>query len=198
MYPSKHYQEQDELVIQDLIADNPLASLVFLNTKKGIELCHIPLVLDSSGKVLLGHMVANNPLAKQLAKTPSHVTCIFNGSDSYISPKDAQEVTLPSWHYAKVEIRGLAKPISCKQQKLDVMHKCVAHFESQLKTNWQLSQGDPKLIDQLFKYIMVFSIDIESQLGNFKLSQDKSPETRAALKESLQKRGKHSAAQSIY
>lgn len=198
MYPPRQYIENDFARLLTHIEKSPLASLIYQNAQGDIELCHIPLVLDENKQHLLGHMAANNPLAKLLAKQPLNIKCVFNGADCYVSPNDAEKVYLPTWHYAKLEIKGTAQPITKPSQKREIMAYSVAQFEDKLATQWQLSQVDENEISQSLKYIMVFKIEITEILGNFKLSQDKASETREEIKQSLYARGDKDSAELIY
>ncbi|WP_394227551.1 FMN-binding negative transcriptional regulator [Pseudoalteromonas spongiae] len=198
MYPPRQYIENDFARLLTHIEKSPLASLIYQNAQDDIELCHIPLVLDENKQHLLGHIAANNPLAKLLAKQPLNIKCLFNGADCYVSPNDAEKVYLPTWHYAKLEIKGTAQPITKPSQKRQIMAYSVAQFEDKLATQWQLSQVDENEISQSLKYIMVFKIEITEILGNFKLSQDKASETREEIKQSLYARGDKDSAELIY
>lgn len=198
MYPPRQYIENDFARLLTHIEKSPLASLIYQNAQGDIELCHIPLVLDENKQHLLGHMAANNPLAKLLAKQPLNIKCLFNGADCYVSPNDAEKVYLPTWHYAKLEVKGTAQPITKPSQKREIMAHSVAQFEDKLATQWQLSQVDENEISQSLKYIMVFKIEITEILGNFKLSQDKASETREEIKQSLYARGDKDSAELIY
>ncbi|MEC8327991.1 MAG: FMN-binding negative transcriptional regulator [Pseudomonadota bacterium] len=198
MYPPRQYIENDFARLLTHIEKSPLASLIYQNAQGDIELCHIPLVLDENKQHLLGHMAANNPLAKLLAKQPLNIKCLFNGADCYVSPNDAEKVYLPTWHYAKLEVKGTAQPITKPSQKREIMAYSVAKFEDKLATQWQLSQVDENEISQSLKYIMVFKIEITEILGNFKLSQDKASETREEIKQSLYARGDKDSAELIY
>lgn len=198
MYPPRQYIENDFARLLAHIEKFPLASLIYQNTQGDIELCHIPLVLDEKKQHLLGHMAANNPLAKLLAKQPLNIKCLFNGVDCYVSPNDAEKVYLPTWHYAKLEVKGTAQPITKPSQKREIMAYSVAKFEDKLVTQWQLSQVDENELSQSLKYIMVFKIEIAEVVGNFKLSQDKTSETREEIKQSLYARGDKDSAELIY
>lgn len=198
MYPQRQYIENDFARLLTHIEKSPLASLIYQNAQGDIELCHIPLVLDENKQHLLGHMATNNPLAKLLAKQPLNIKCLFNGADCYVSPNDAEKVYLPTWHYAKLEVKGMAQPITKPSQKREIMAYSVTQFEDKLATQWQLSQVDEHEISQSLKYIMVFKIEITEILGNFKLSQDKASETREEIKQSLYARGDKDSAELIY
>lgn len=198
MYPPRQYIENDFARLLTHIEKSPLASLIYQNAQGDIELCHIPLVLDENKQHLLGHMAANNPLAKLLAKQPLNIKCLFNGADCYVSPNDAEKVYLPTWHYAKLEVKGTAQPITKPSQKREIMAYSVAQFEDKLATQWQLSQVGENELSQSLKYIMVFRVEITEILGNFKLSQDKASETREEIKQSLYARGDKDSAELIY
>lgn len=198
MYPPNQYIENDYSRLLSHIEKSPLASLIYQNTQGDIEICHIPLVLDENKQHLLGHMAANNPLAKQLAKQPLNIKCLFNGADSYVSPNDAEKVYLPTWHYAKLEVTGTAQPISEHSQKREIMAYSVAKFEDKLATQWLLSQVDENELSHSLKYIMVFRVEMTEIVGNFKLSQDKASETREEIKQSLYARGDKDSAELIY
>lgn len=198
MYPPSKYIENDRARLIKQIESSPLATLIYHNAQSEIELCHIPLVLDERKQHLLGHMAANNPLAKLLAKQPLEITCLFNGADCYVSPNDAEQVYLPTWHYAKIEIKGIAQPILDVSYKRKVMAYSVAQFEDKLTTQWQLSTVDDTELSQSLKYIMVFKIEVLQVIGNYKLSQDKTRKTRDQIKQSLYTRGDKGSAELIY
>ena len=198
MYPPNKYIENDHARLLAHIEKSPLASLIYQNEQGDIDICHIPLVMNENKQHLLGHMAANNPLAKLLAKQPLNIKCLFNGADCYVSPNDAEKVYLPTWHYAKLEVKGTAQPIFEPSQKREIMAYSVAQFENKLTAQWQLSQVGEKQLSQSLNYIMVFKIEITEILGNFKLSQDKASDTRAEIKQSLYARGDKDSAELIY
>jgi transcriptional regulator len=95
MYLPSHFEQLDVEVMNELIRNRPLATLVTLDSN-GINANHIPLHLLPMPKpfgVLRGHIARANPLWRDLV-SDVETLAIFHGPDAYISP---------SWYATKKE-----------------------------------------------------------------------------------------------
>ncbi|KAK2612665.1 hypothetical protein QQS21_001282 [Conoideocrella luteorostrata] len=136
MYFSAAHQETDLHVLQQLIRDHPLGSIITgIPSAKYpfLQLSHIPFVLDiedACSKVkkgrLRGHLTRQNPqsqaILEALALQPTkdnvliqEVLIVFQSPDHYVTPKfytDTKPSTgkvVPTWNYAAVQAYGPAK-----------------------------------------------------------------------------------------
>ena len=83
MYIPPLFAENDHSELRILIAEHPLATLVY-RVGETMEAQHIPLIFNGENK-LIGHIASNNEIVAQLRDGDS-VLAIFSGQDSYISP----------------------------------------------------------------------------------------------------------------
>ena len=187
MYPPEYYQEFDRKRLLEVVKKAPLATVISQFEGKN-HLCFIPFAYNDEQQVLLGHVMNGNPMTKQLANQSILLELVFNGSDCYISPSFFPRQTIPTWHYAKVCVKGNAHLVSDYYEKLSHMKHLTAFFEKDFETSWVIDQLFEKEVKAYLSQISVFYVKIEKMFGYFKLSQNKSSSFKKELKECLTKR----------
>jgi len=85
MYLPKHFAEDNQALLAQLIQEYPLATLVG-NLNDQLEVNHLPLMLSADKKKLHGHIARMNPLMKIAQSSDTAVTAIFNGPNAYVTP----------------------------------------------------------------------------------------------------------------
>jgi len=216
MYPPKHFQikldesstlsEQNKLL--NLVANNPLATLIFNNDELQADISHIPFHVTETEKsnelnelsVLIGHVSKQHPLAKRLANNNETINLVFHGEQAYISPNMLPNKThnsVPTWNYAKVHITGKAIEITSIEEKYQQMSQTTEFFEQGQQTPWLLPQTASKPIMQMLNAICIFKVNVVRVEGRFKLSQNKSADIRAKIAEQVAKQNKPLLAQQI-
>jgi Transcriptional regulator len=134
----------------------------------------LPLVIDADRNYLLGHMDVHNPAAAYI-RDGQPAMAIFHGPQGYISPHDYVGDYLPTYNYQQVHVQGRLKRLDANATRAD-LHLLIRAMEP--ADGFQLADTDPR-IDVLLPHITGFHLHIESVVGRFKLSQDKSPENQA-------------------
>ena len=195
MYPPKHHTETDLSKIYQVIQTYPFATLIS-KTDDDVFVTQLPLILDTqrgSQGILVGHIDRNNPQAKYL--DAQNITVLFHGPDCYISPNDYASSQLPTWNYITVEAKGTVVTLKSNNEVLDTIENMTERMESS-EQPYVLNRNE-KRIQSLIDYIVGFEITIESLVGRFKLSQDKSDEDTQLAKEKLIQKSSHSHAELI-
>jgi transcriptional regulator len=187
MYVPAVYQPGDPSWAWSVIRGHPLATLIS-NGPSSPFATHLPMIIpagpppvgDPAGSVLLGHMNRANPHWRALIEG-SAATAIFTGPHGYVTPTVySVEPAAPTWDFVSVHLNGTVRPIVGLEETLTVVRATVAQYETAFGDNW-----DPGSSLDYFRSIVAgvgaFRFEIESADSMFKLSQDKSPQTRARV-----------------
>jgi transcriptional regulator len=187
MYTPKRFSENDPKRLDAFIRDNAFGILI-TGADGRPEASHIPFLLDSERRLLLGHFAAANPQAQRLA-TACEVLVVFQGPHGYISPSWYETDDVPTWNYTAVHVYGRPEIIRNDDKLRGIVDSLTAKYESQFDQPWQ-----PVYRDKLLRAIMGFCIHITEVQGKFKLSQNRSAKDRANVIRELKKTGRESDA----
>jgi len=185
MYVPPAFAVEDVPRLQDFMQEFNFATLV---TQRDGELTgsHIPFVLDRGVEpygVLRAHIAIRNPQLQDL-ESGSQALVIFQGPHTYISPSwyvNAENV--PTWNYTVVHASGIPK-IGNKAAMIELLKHLTAKHEGSLARPWDF---DPNAawIQRMLNDIVAFEIKIEKLQGKFKLNQNRKPEDRERVIETL-------------
>lgn len=180
MYQPTMFKETRINVLHELIHNFPFANVVVTHAD-GVEIAHLPLILDASKQKLIGHVAIANPLFKILRGAPQSVIVIFNGEHGYISPSYylEPEQHVPTWNYAVVQVRGEMSLITDETQLMKILDQLQAQYDV-TTTDW----SNPKMKAQL-KGIGGFEIAIAELNGKFKLSQNRTKDNQQHIIQKL-------------
>lgn len=180
MYQSTMFKEARLGVLHDLINNFPFANVVVTHAD-GVEVAHLPLILDPSKQKLIGHVAIANPLFKILSDAPQAVIVIFNGEHGYISPSYylEPEQHVPTWNYVVVQVRGEISLITDETQLMSILDQLQAQYDV-TTTDW----SNFKMKAQL-KGIGGFEIAIAELNGKFKLSQNRTKDNQQHIIQKL-------------
>ena len=199
MYPIQHYQTQNPLLLQHIIEQSPLATvLVSQADDHWPHISHIPFIFDQDR--LIGHVSRAHPLAHALTKGSVSLKLLFNGPDGYISPHYCPcAQTVPTWNYAKVTITGQADAVSDKTEQCLHMTQISHRFEQQLQQQfnaqpWSIDTLAPKQLDAMLNAISIFKVTITQTEGLLKLSQNKPPLAIETITKHLRAHHQHDLA----
>lgn len=188
MYLPKHFEEADPAVMASLIERYPLGTWV---VSGGPELVinHVPFMMTRSagGQVthLLAHTARSNPVWQMLEQTGESVV-VFQGGDAYVSPsfypsKREHGKVVPTWNYAVVHVRGVARAITERDELLALVTTLTEIHERDLKEPWQVSDAPDDYIDMMLGGIVGIELTITQMTGKWKNSQNRSPVDRAGV-----------------
>jgi transcriptional regulator len=185
MYLPKLFAVEDVPRIQDFMEEFNFAAVV---TQREGELTgsHIPFLLDRSVApygTLRAHISIRNPQLKDF-QSGARALVIFQGPHTYISPSwYVNPENVPTWNYTVVHAYGVPK-IGNKQSMTALLKDLTARHEGSFEKPWDF---DPNAawVERLLNDIVAFEIRIERLEGKFKLNQNRKPEDREAVIETL-------------
>lgn len=164
----------DESILFDCIEKWSFATLITPGHELWVS--HVPLMLDRDRRVLIGHLSVANGHASALGDS----TAVFHGPHEYVSPSwYASEGNVPTWNYAVVHASGRAVMI-------DGAASAVLELSRRFGDLTDYSSG---VLDSKVKGIVAFEMSIDSIVGKFKMSQNKSDLDAAGVVEGLRSAG---------
>ena len=183
MYIPKHFEITDEGEIFAFIQANAFGQLI--STVEGrLFSTHIPFLLSSEHKQLLGHLAKPNPQWKDIDGQEVLVT--LQGPHDYISPSWYSSPGVPTWNYQAVHVYGTCRAFNDTSRLKQLVEFLTAKFESAFDKPWQ-----PDYQESMLKGIVGIEIEITEIQCKFKLSQNRSSEDRSRVIEALGARGSH-------
>lgn len=191
IYIPKHFAEHDTARLHALIRAENFGTLIS-NGAKGIEVSHLPFLLDAGRNVLRAHMARGNPQWKSLA-SGAEVVAVFHGPHHYISPAwYANHPSVPTWNYAVVHVTGRPRLIEDLGQLEAMARDLVEKHEALSSTPWRMDLPSDYQ-DKMISGIVGFEIDIARMDGKFKLSQNRPAADRPLVADALEKIGSDDA-----
>jgi len=201
MYIPKHFEEPRAEVMQALICDYPLATLVTLSAD-GLNANHIPLHWieegDSPYGCLRGHIARSNPLWTDF-DPQTEVLAVFQAENAYISPswyasKPQTGKVVPTWNYAAVHAYGALRiiddPVWIRRQLVAMTDE----FEAGFPDPWSVADAPVDFTERLITQIIGIEISVTRLLGKWKVSQNQPPENRNSVIEALRASGQPAMA----
>lgn len=191
MYNSKPHQEHDLQRLQQQMRETRLAVLV-THGEQGLLASHIPVLIDTGeGEygTVYGHLARANRQWQELQQG-SEALLVFAGADAYVSPsfypsKAATHKVVPTWNYLAVHAYGSAEVIEDGAALLDIVSRLTDRHEQGRDTPWQVSDAPSDYIEGMLRAIVGFRLPITRIQGARKLSQNRSAEDVAGVRDGL-------------
>ncbi|MGP0071671.1 MAG: FMN-binding negative transcriptional regulator [Bryobacteraceae bacterium] len=185
MYVPKVFAVEDVAQIQDFMEEFNFATIV---TQQNGELTasHIPFILDRKAEpygALRAHIAIRNPQLKDF-QSGSQALVIFQGPHTYISPSwYVNPENVPTWNYTVVHAYGVPK-IGNRAAMVALLKDLTRKHEGSFERPWDF---DPKApwVEKMLTEIVAFEMKIEKLEGKFKLNQNRKPEDREGVIETL-------------
>lgn len=200
MYIPSHFAEADVERMHALMRGHPFATWV---VELGGELVanHIPMLVDGSrGEfgTLVGHVSRANPVWRRLAGAGESLA-MFQGPQAYISPgwyasKREHGKVVPTWNYAVVHARGVARTIEDRDWLLRHVNELSNTHEAGEEAPWKVSDAPAEFIEQMLRGIVGIEIPISRIEGKWKLGQNRNAADRTGMAEGLRARGADEAS----
>jgi transcriptional regulator len=201
MYIPSHFSETDLTVIEQLICENPLATIVSMrhaDEKSPFNANHIPLHLVNKkggsldamvGKVLRGHVARANGILNDFT-SHERVLCVFSGVQAYISPslyasKAIDGKVVPTWNYVAVHMHGTVRLIQDGPGLVELMHSLTDKQEEHRAAPWSVNDAPADYTTKLMKSIVGIEIDIHRIEAKRKLSQNQTVANKLSVVEGL-------------
>jgi transcriptional regulator len=185
MYVPPLFAVEDLGRLHDFMEEFNFATIV---TQRDGELIasHIPFLLDRSVEpygVLRAHIAIRNPQIKDL-QSGSKALVIFQGPHTYVSPSwYVNPQNVPTWNYTVVHANGVPK-IGNKAAMIALLKDLTAKHEGSFEQPWDFDPN-AQWVQKMLMDIVAFEIKIEKLEGKFKLNQNRKPEDREGVIQTL-------------
>ena len=191
MYNSKPHQEHDLQRLQQQMLETRLAVLI-THGEQGLLASHIPVLIDTGEGgygTVYGHLARANRQWQELQQG-SEALLVFAGADAYVSPsfypsKAATHKVVPTWNYLAVHAYGSAEVIEDGAALLDIVSHLTDRHEQGRDTPWQVGDAPSDYIEGMLRAIVGFRLPISRIQGARKLSQNRSAEDVAGVRDGL-------------
>ena len=181
MYLPTHFKHEqlDDLV--DLIQQYPLATVVMTAANGTLEVNHLPLEFERQQGglgVLRGHIAKANPMFEILNRS-AQAYVIFQAEDAYISPswyegKQEHHRVVPTWNYRVVHVKGEIRKLEDEKYLRGVLARLTRQHEASQPVQWKMGDAPKDFIAEQLEKIVAIEINIQSMIGKFKVSQNRS------------------------
>ena len=191
MYTPRHFEETRTDVLQALMRERPLATLVAM-TKRGLDANHIPLLLDDDPKpfgTLRGHVARGNPLWKDV-EPGVEVIAVFTGPNAYVTPswypsKKLDGRVVPTWNYVVVHAHGRLRVVDDASWLRAHVDELTRTHEVSRAEPWMVSDAPGDYVERLIGGIVGVEIVLSRIEGKWKASQNQQPRNRDGVVEGL-------------
>jgi transcriptional regulator len=135
---------------------------------------------------LRGHVARANPVWKRVPMGEA-VLALFTGAQHYVSPnlypskRDTGEV-VPTWNYSVVHARGRIEWIQDAEWLRGLVGELTDEQERSQPAPWHITDAPPRFLETMLKAIVGFQIEVETLVGKFKASQNRSVPDRAGVR----------------
>jgi transcriptional regulator len=195
MYMPRHFEETRPEVLHALVRAHPLGLLITLDTAGAPVANPIPFMLevDPAGLVgsatLVGHVARANPVWREGAERPALV--VFQGADGYVSPgfypsKQETGKVVPTWNYIAVEARGPLRVLEGSAAAHALVSRLTRRHEEGRSKPWAVDDAPSDYVETMLSAIAVIEIPLQSLVGKYKLSQNRSAADRGGVIGGLQ------------
>src|ERR1700728_136880 len=185
MYIPEQFREEYVGVLQDHMQRFNFATLV-TQANGSMIASHLPFVLERDAGpygALRAHLAKKNPQYEHL-QSGSEALVIFQGPHAYISPMwYANQRNAPTWNYAVVHAYGTPRTLG-DAELIELLEKLVQEHERPAPEGWEFDPAQP-WIRHMLGAIAGFEIPITNLQGKFKLNQNRTPEDRRGVIETL-------------
>ena len=183
MYLPAQFAQHDAHCLHTLMRDHPLAALV--SVQNGDTTAdHVPLEFDAATQTLRGHVARANPL--WLAAAGQRVLAIFSGPQAYVSPswypsKAATHKVVPTWNYTVVHAHGRLSVVEDAPWLHALVSRLTDHHETPRDEPWAVSDAPADYVQQMLRAIVGVEIVVDSLVGKWKVSQNRSEADRQGV-----------------
>ncbi len=195
MYQPPHFHPDSSAAMHALLRAHPLGLLITPGVDGTPVVDAIPFLLAlgddsplSPHGTLIGHVARANPLWQLSADQPA--TVVFKGPDAYVSPgwyasKAEHGKVVPTWNYTLVQARGRLLVQDGPDQARAVVQRLTTEHESRNAKPWALDDAPADFVAATLRAIVAIQIPLDALDGKFKLSQNRSTEDRAGVRQGL-------------
>ena len=138
--------------------------------------------------ILQAHMARGNSQWRNL--DGQNVLVVFQGPQAYISPsfyetKRETGKVVPTWNYAMVQARGVAKVHADTEWLEKQIGALTSNHEGRRSPSWAVTDAPRSFIESQIRGIIGVEIEIQSIEGKWKVSQNRPEADRRGVAEGL-------------
>lgn len=189
MYIPEHFLITDPAEIDNFIAGNGFGQLISL-VDGGLFATHLPLLYDSTQRLLQGHIARANPQWQAL--DGQQVLVILPGPHDYVSPSWYSDPGVPTWNYQAVHITGTARTTMDAPRLEHIITTLTNRYEARFEQPWSPTWHASKL-----KGIVGIEIAINAIQCKYKLSQNRSANERREVARQILASGNSALTQAM-
>ena len=188
MYLPKHFEQQDEQAMAQLLQLHPLATLAW-QAGDGLSAEHLPLLWergpgDGAHGTLRGHVARANPVWRAAADTA--VLAVFQGPQAYITPswypsKAETAKVVPTWNYAVVHMHGRLRITEDAAWLRALVERLTDTHEAARAQRWQVGDAPADYIEMMLRAIVGIEIEVTRLQGKWKVSQNRTAADRGGV-----------------
>jgi transcriptional regulator len=191
MYNSKPHQEHELGRLHQHMLDTRLAMLVSQGDQ-GLLATHLPVLVDiTEGEfgTVYAHLARANRQWQDLAQG-SEALLVFPGADAYVSPsyypsKADNPKVVPTWNYLAVHAYGPAEVIHEAEPLLAIVSRLTDRHEHGRSEPWKVTDAPADYIEGMLRAIVGIRLPIARLQGARKLSQNRSAQDIAGVRDGL-------------
>ncbi|MBA6118534.1 FMN-binding negative transcriptional regulator [Pseudomonas sp. NC26] len=191
MYNSKPHQEHDLGRLHQHMLETRLAMLVSQG-ENGLLATHLPVLVDpEEGEfgTVYAHLARANRQWQDLERG-GEALLVFPGADAYVSPsyypsKADNPKVVPTWNYLAVHAYGPVEVIHEAAPLLDIVSRLTDRHEQGRSTPWKVADAPRDYLDGMLRAIVGIRMPIARLQGARKLSQNRSAQDIAGVREGL-------------
>ena len=188
MYIPPRYRESDRAVALAVIQNPGWGYLVGIADGRPMS-DHLPFMVEGpeGEEKLVGHMARANP-HWQTFEDGIEALVIFPGPHTYVSPNwYAAEMAVPTWNYVAVHVYGVPRIFDDRQEVYAAQKRLVDFHESGSDEPWRIEDLPDDYASGMLKAIVNFEIPIARIEAKFKLSQNRTADSRKGVIAALAK-----------
>ncbi len=179
MYNLPYHKENDEILIDELIAKYPFAFVTGCDAQNKPIATQIPLFIEmiNGKKVMRGHIMKDTDHYRAFLNNPN-VLAVFTGKHTYVSGTWYKNPNTPStWNYMSVHLHGKLRFVG-KDELQEILQSLSLHFEENNPESPTVYNNLPAGFKQgALELIAGFEFEITKVDTVFKLSQDRDEES---------------------
>ncbi|QXH51499.1 FMN-binding negative transcriptional regulator [Pseudomonas fakonensis] len=191
MYNSKPHQEHNLEALHRHMLDTRLAMLVS-HGEQGLLATHLPvLVATDEGEfgTVYAHLARANRQWQDL-QLGTEALLVFPGADAYVSPgfypsKADNPKVVPTWNYTAVHAYGPVEVIHEAAPLLNIVSRLTERHEQGRDQPWQVADAPADYLEGMLRAIVGIRLPIARLQGARKLSQNRSAQDIAGVREGL-------------
>lgn len=190
MYIPAQFEESDLAKLHKTMREARLATLVTA-TPEGLVGTPLPLILaleEGEYGTLYGHVSRGN--SQWRLPSSGDAMAIFMGPDAYISPswypsKQEHGKVVPTWNYVAIHAYGPVEFFDESDRLLEVVTRLTDRHEGPRAKPWSVDDAPEDYIRAQLRGIVGLRLPIARLDGKTKMSQNRTAEDRAGVKQGL-------------